>query len=345
MRLVLTILFGLSAAGAARAADPAPPTSDAVRKAVTKAIPRLWEGILGHSEKRGCFTCHNHAVPLMALGVARDKGFDLDAKRIDEQLEFGRKHYENSRAAIARGFGPGGAVTGGGFAGGGVDNTGYAMFAFAALGVKPDKTTDLIAEYTLGFRMGGGDHWFTPAGRFPSEASSFTTTYLSMHALREYGKAADAERIEARIAGAREWMLKTPAKDTEDRAFKLLGVWLAGGTAKELEPIRKELLDTQKADGGFAQTDKMEPDAYATGTALYALHQSGTLKTTDPAYRKGLAFLVKAQKDDGSWHVKTRSRPVQKYFDTGFPYEKDQFISCAATGWATAALALSLPAK
>lgn len=342
MRLLLPMAVALLAADTVPAADPTP---DAVRKAVTKALPRLWEGMEGHTAARGCFTCHNHAVPLLALAVARDRGFDVDPKRLDEQVAFGLKHYEDSRASIARGFGPGGAVSGGAFAGGGVDNTGYAMFAFAELGLKRNKTTDLIAEYTLGFRFGNGDHWPTPAGRFPSEASSFTTTYLAMHALREYGKPADVEKAEARITAARAWLLQTPAKDTEDRAFKLLGVWLAGGTTKEVEPLRKELLDSQKADGGFAQTDKLEPDAYATGTALFALHRTRTLKASDPAYRKGLAFLLKTQKDDGTWHVKTRSRPVQKYFDAGFPYEKDQFISCAATGWATAALALAVPAR
>lgn len=335
---VFLVLFVVSAA------DAAEPTPEAVRKAVSKAIPRLWDGIDGHTEKRGCFTCHNHGVPLVALGIARDRGFDIDAKKLAKQAEFGLKHYEDMRERIAKGTGPGGGVTGGASAGGGVDNTGYAAFAFSALGVKRNKTTDLLAEYTLAANAGTGP-WPSRANRPPTEASTFATTYFAMHTLREYGKQADGEKIEARIATVREWLLKTPAKDTEDRAFRLLGLWLVGGTAKELEPIRKELLDTQAADGGFAQAEKMEPDAYATGSALYALHLSRTLKVTDPAYRKGLTFLWKTQKDDGSWHVKTRSKPVQKYFESGFPHEKDQFISCAATGWAAAALAFSLPAK
>jgi hypothetical protein len=44
---------------------------------------------------------------------------------------------------------------------------------------------------------------------------------------------------------------------------------------------------------------------------------------------------------DGSWLVRSRSRPFQTYFETGFPHGKDQWISSAATGWATAALALA----
>jgi hypothetical protein len=44
-------------------------------------------------------------------------------------------------------------------------------------------------------------------------------------------------------------------------------------------------------------------------------------------------------KTDGSWHVATRSKPVQVYFDNGDPHGKDQFISMMATSWSTAALA------
>ncbi len=39
----------------------------------------------------------------------------------------------------------------------------------------------------------------------------------------------------------------------------------------------------------------------------------------------------------------SRSQPFQLYFESGFPYGKNQFIAVTATGWATAALALALP--
>jgi hypothetical protein len=52
--------------------------------------------------------------------------------------------------------------------------------------------------------------------------------------------------------------------------------------------------------------------------------------------------LLKTQQADGTWHVVTRSKPIQTYFETGFPHGKDQFISSAATGWAATALALAI---
>jgi hypothetical protein len=85
----------------------------------------------------------------------------------------------------------------------------------------------------------------------------------------------------------------------------------------------------------------MESDAYATGSALVALHQAGGLPTADLAYQRGVRFLIRNQLDDGSWHVKSRSKPFQEYFESGFPHGADQFISIAASSWAATALALA----
>ena len=57
------------------------------------------------------------------------------------------------------------------------------------------------------------------------------------------------------------------------------------------------------------------------------------------------ATVARYQRPDGSWHVRSRSKPFQTYFESGFPHGKDQFISMAATGWATTALALACPLK
>jgi hypothetical protein len=51
----------------------------------------------------------------------------------------------------------------------------------------------------------------------------------------------------------------------------------------------------------------------------------------------------RTQREDSSWYVKSRSRPFQTYFESGFPHGSDQFISAAASGWAVAGLAQSYP--
>jgi N-acyl-D-amino-acid deacylase len=82
----------------------------------------------------------------------------------------------------------------------------------------------------------------------------------------------------------------------------------------------------------------MKSDAYATGQTLVALRDAGVLTVSSPAYQRGVKFLLDTQASDGSWYVKTRALPIQPYFESEFPYGGDQWISAAATNWATMAL-------
>ena len=74
---------------------------------------------------------------------------------------------------------------------------------------------------------------------------------------------------------------------------------------------------------------------------LVALHKAG-ISTSHPAYQRGVAFLLRTQFDDGSWWVRSRSFPVQPYFNGGFRHGKDEWISAAGTSWAMIALLLTL---
>ena len=50
------------------------------------------------------------------------------------------------------------------------------------------------------------------------------------------------------------------------------------------------------------------------------------------------AAEMNTQLEDGSWHVRSRCIPFQPYFESGFPHGHDQWISVAATNWASMAL-------
>jgi squalene cyclase len=117
-----------------------------------------------------------------------------------------------------------------------------------------------------------------------------------------------------------------------------LGLTWAGGNADAISDAAKELLAEQQSDGGWRQIASLPSDAYATGQALTALHEAGALAVTDQAYQRGIKFLLSTQFEDGSWHVKSRSIPLQPYFESGFPHGPDQWISVAATNWAAMAL-------
>jgi pimeloyl-ACP methyl ester carboxylesterase len=303
-----------------------------VREAVARALPLLRKAGAGHMEERTCFACHNQALPLLAMTTTRARGLDVPAEELEKHADFIATFLDENRANYLKGRGQGGAA----------DTAGYALLALELAGRKPDATTAAVAEYLLQYNQALG-HWRSTSNRPPSEVSPFTVTYLAVRGLQTFGTAAQEERIRGRLRAARAWLEKSPARDTEDRVFRLWALKRVGAGPDVVRDAARELLQAQRPGGGWAQLDTMEPDAYATGSALVALHEAGGLPATDAAYRRGVSFLLGSQRADGSWHVRSRSRPFQIYFESGFPHGKDQFISVAASGWATAALALALP--
>jgi hypothetical protein len=321
----------LAAAGPVTAAEPAP-TAAEVRDAVAKALPLLQKGAAGHVAQRTCFACHNQAVPLLALTTARTRGFPVAADDLQKQTRFIADFLGSNRKEYRKGHGQGGQA----------DTAGYALWTLELGGWKPDDATAAVAEYLL-LRDQERDHWRGSGNRPPSEGSPFTTTYVALRGLQAFGTAGQKERVDERLCTIADWLRRTPAEDTEDRVFRLWALQRVGTEAEEVQTAARELLDTQGPDGGWAQRDGMEPDAYATGSALVALHEAAGLRPGDPVYQRGVKYLRASQLADGSWHVRSRSKPFQTYFESGFPHGKDQFISLAGSSWATTALALALP--
>jgi hypothetical protein len=125
--------------------------------------------------------------------------------------------------------------------------------------------------------------------------------------------------------------------------MRLLGLAWARSSPEYVRPAVAQVVAAQREDGGWAQLDNLETDAYATGMALVALQASGEVAVTDAAYRRGVDYLLRTQLDDGSWLVRTRSMPVQSYKESGFPHGRHQWISAAGTSWAVMALGLTQP--
>jgi hypothetical protein len=325
------ILLGPSAV---RADDPVTANAETVRSAVKKAVPLMVKGSTGHIAQRACFACHNQAVPMLALTTARERGFDVQAADQQEQTKHIAKFLASNREGYLKGKGQGGLV----------DTASYALWTLELAGWQPDATTEAVAEYLL-LHHKDLDAWRSVANRPPSEASHFTVNYFALRGLQKWGTPQQKDRIAKKIDGVRSWLLKTPAKDTEDRVFRLWALQAAGLGTRKVRQAVGELMLTQRQDGGWGQLDGMDSDAYATGSALVVLHQAGGLATEHPAYQRGLVFLLKSQRDDGSWLVRSRSKPFQPYYESGFPHGKDQFISMAASAWATTALALACPPR
>ena len=317
-------------AAAAFAGEPAAGTAT-VRRSIERAIPLLEKGSAGSAEQRTCFTCHNQALPILALSAARVRGFSVDEDNLKRQVRHTFEHLQRGQKNYRQGRGQGGQVI----------TAGYALWALEAGGHPLDDVTAAVTEYLLQYQQ-KASHWRHPGNRPPSSGSDFTTTYVALRGLAAFGTGPQSDRIQARCETVSRWLEKAAPADTEDRVFRLLGLNHVGASEPIIAAAAEELIEQQRGDGGWAQTDQMKSDAYATGTVLSALLRTGRLTAAAPAAEKAVRFLIESQLDDGSWHVVSRAKPFQTYYESGFPHAKDQFISIAASSWAALALVESL---
>ncbi len=161
---------------------------------------------------------------------------------------------------------------------------------------------------------------------------------LAIRGLDVYAPPALREEMKKRFGRGLEFLRKATPRDTQDESFKLLGLIWSGAPAAEISRQSERVRALQRSDDGWGQMPTMISDAYSTGQALYALHTGGLPPQTG-AYKKGVAYLLRTQLDDGTWFVRSRAFPLQAYFESGFPAGS---IYLAATSWAAIALAGAL---
>lgn len=331
-RFPLLVVCSVGLSLVARAAVSGP-SEETIRAAVAKSLPLLADSTRTSMEKRKqCFTCHNSALPVLALSTARERGLTVDAEGVQQQVKFTADFLARNRTNYLAGKGQGGQAL----------TADYALWTLERGGWMPDATTAVVAEYLLKWQT-NLPHWKVQTVRPPTEESLFAVSYVALRGLKTFGTSEQHEQVKRRVAEVREWALKTPAASTEDRVFRLRLLRVADAPEADIRKATHELMQLQREDGGWAQLPDMTSDAYATATALVALHQAGGIATTDAAYQHGLRWLLNTQLPDGSWHVATRSKPIQTYYESGYPRGEDQFISITAAGWATTALVEVLP--
>ena len=329
--LAACCLIALARVASGEEKRPAPATSGpavvsrmpdhGLREAASRAVRLIDRTSAGFLTTRTCFTCHTQTLSAMVLSDARKVGIEIDEANFKRQSE---RAFEDSVFGGVR-----------------VDTVGYALWALDIGRHAPNEKTDQLVAYLLDYQKELGV-WKTTVDRPPAEASSFTTNYVAVRGLNRYGSAKRREAIATRAAAVARWLETADAATTEDRVFRLRLAHELTWPPEKLDRFVQELLGEQDAGGGWSQQRGMNPDAYATGSVLVALREAGGLSCQHPAWRRGLGYLLRTQKPDGSWHVVSRAAPLQEYFESGFPHGKDQFISAFATGWATEALLMFL---
>src|SRR5262249_54817918 len=307
-----------------------------LRDASTKAIKIIQQSQTIWSQKESCDSCHHQLIPEIPISLALQRGIPFDEK-LALQTSSNTFGFLKDLDGVVQGYDY-------------IDVLfdGWALYSAEVAGIRPSLGTSASAQFIPSRQLAGGS-WTTVDTRPPQSYSTITTTAVCARAIKSYLPEHLAKERDSRIQRARTWLLNAQPKTTEDLTFRLFGLYWTGANANDVKGAAQQLLAIQDADGGWAQLPGMQSDAYSTGEALAALQECVGILPEDSAYQRGLRFLLNTQQPDGTWHVSSRLHPPAPvsppYFETGFPYKHDQFISAMGTGWAAAAILRALPSN
>lgn len=248
-------------------------------------------------------------MTVWALSEAKSQGYDVAAGELAEAAKWTKDRLLD-RIDLPRDKRPGWSMV----------NTPALYLAVMALSV-PKQTVispgelKRIAGHLLRHQEADGSWaWSSapPKNRPPPVfESDEVATLLGYLALGPQTPADPEEKSAPR--GSREkaaaWLAKTaPSDTTQAAALRLLVKARAGEPERALRPEIDAFLGRQNRDGGWGQLKGAASDAYATGQALYLLSLAG-VRNDRAELRRGVTFLVRAQKDDGSWPMAGRAHP------------------------------------
>ena len=314
--------------------------------AVKSSLDLLERSMIAFSNSTACISCHQEGLGRMTTASAKLRGFKFSANM--EQAQVGRlRGALNALKPLHQQA---------------IVNPevmkqlplieinelnpayGWMMAGMAAQNDPATEATAAMAMVMAKQQMPDGS-WSFAMPRVPMQSSVFTFTALSARSLQAYAPKTAAAETQERMARAKGWLLITPAKSSDDMAFRLLGLKWTGASMIERQKAIDELLAAQRQDGGWAQLPGMHSDAYATGQALYALATAGGIAVKSDPYQRGVRYLLRNQDEDGSWFVNKRAVPANNYFHADFPHGESQYSSFNGTSWAALALLETIPKK
>ena len=347
--IVILAMLGTRLPAADGAATTALPDLPVVRAALGKGLALVQRSADHWQQNKTCFSCHHQTLPILAVIEADRVGFPADAAWVQSQATTTHEYFRQRIDDMDDGeHVPGGATT-----------AGYGLWALSMAGRPADQTTTAIVTYLLKIQgvarlrdrpaakpaRPSDARWTTSCRRVPLQGSDVTDTVLALLGMEQYAAVEQRPEVAAARARAEQWLASAPLVTQADRIWRGWGLHRLGGTAEAVKSARTAMLIAQQNDGGWPQADGLPSDAFSTAQTLFVLCQTGSPRD-DPAIIRARDYLLRTQYADGSWLVESRVKfKAQPYFENGDPHGEHQFLSTAATAWATAALAQLLPPK
>lgn len=350
--LVFALVIGfapVSASEVPASEVPASEVSDSeVIDSIERSLPYLERGGLTWMDERGCVSCHHVPFMIWSHNDARTRGIRVDGSKVDAWTN---RAFVSMLAQREEG--------------GGADTMSQMLLGrdrASSWRAKPPRHFKTSDPYDALFEMlldrQRDDGSWPPEGQLTTPPELSTGWALLALASRDQ-KAGDpgAEldpdddlaapltgllaSIEARLPASRERGLAyldrvDPHATNEGLVLRTAVANLFGN--KHGDELRTRLLSRQNPDGGWSNLfGQPRSDAYATGQTLYGLSIAG-MRPDHPALIRARNFLLRTQRQDGSWHVSAERVREGKNRES-----LDEIFSYWGTGWAAIGLLRTLP--
>jgi hypothetical protein len=276
------------------------------------------------SVKNKCYSCHNNGDAARALYLAKRLNLPIPARALDDTSRWLARPADWAHNG---GEGPS-------------DDKVLSRIQFAAAladGLEARQIVDsdaLIKAAPLVAEQQEKDgHWQIGAGDGVGSPTTLGNCLATVFARRTL-HAADPKRHRDAIAAADRWIRRFAAKNVLDAAALL---WcLADADDADAAAQRKKCLvlirKGESKDGGWGPYVNSAPEVFDTAVVVLALTNQKDHKDHADQIRRGRAYLLTGQQEDGSWRETTRPAGGESYA---------QRVS--TTAWATQALLATRP--
>jgi hypothetical protein len=291
-----------------------------------RALAYLAREVPRWSAEHKCYSCHHNGDAARALYTAKRLGYAIPAKALEDTSRWLAQPLNWDHNG---GEGP--------FSDKVLSRIQFAAALIAALdaGALNDKRRLAQAAELVAQQQGKDGGWQIGAEGAIGSPATYGATLATASARRVLLRA-DAKHYREAIARADRWLRGTQVKSVLDAAGVVLG--LEGADDDDANRQRERCLAIiQKGEdrkGGWGPYVTSSPEPFDTALVVLALSVEPDTKATEPRRRRGRAYLLSIQKEDGSWAETTRPAGEQSYAQR-----------LSTSGWVTLALLATEPAK